>query len=87
MYVTRSMPQWSSAPSERLPMQRPVDIQIDTQIQQALIERSVAYCQTSNQVISFDTPEITLVSSPSTQINWLQAVPHQGSAIFHHPQT
>ena len=81
------MPQWSSALSEHFPMQRPVDIQIDTQIQQALIERSVAYCQTSNQVIAFDTPEIKLVTSFSTQSNWLQAVPLQGSAILHYPQT
>ena len=43
MHFTPSMPQWGPAPLERFPMQMPFDIQIDSQIQQALFERSVAY--------------------------------------------
>ena len=61
MHPTPSMLQWNPAPLERFPMQMPVDIQIDSQIQQALIERSVAYCLTSGQVIARRTQERTLV--------------------------
>ena len=61
MHFTPSMPQWGPAPLEHFPVQMPVDIQIDTQIQQALIERSAAYCLTSGQVIAQRTQELPLV--------------------------
>ena len=61
MHFTPSMPQWGPAPLERFPMQMPFDIQIDSQIQQALLERSVAYCLTSGQVVARRTQELPLV--------------------------
>ena len=61
MHFTSSARQWDTALLERFPVQKSVDIQLDTQIQQALDERSVAYCLTSGQVIALQTAEIQLV--------------------------
>ncbi|MCY1165208.1 hypothetical protein D9M73_51090 [compost metagenome] len=69
MHLTPSWSQWGPAPSERFPLQTELDIPIDTQIQEALIERAVAYSlapvpaygQATGHVIALDTPEMPLV--------------------------
>lgn len=69
MHLTPSWSQWGPAPSERFPLQTAFDIPIDTQIQEALIERAVAYSlapvaaysQAPGHVIALDTPEMSLV--------------------------
>lgn len=68
MHFTHPNSRWDFAPLERFPMQTPVD-PIDTQIQQALIERAVAYGlapsmaygQAPGSVMTLDTPEMPLV--------------------------
>ncbi|MES2280554.1 MAG: hypothetical protein V4542_04000 [Pseudomonadota bacterium] len=69
MHLTPSWSQWGPAASERFPLQTAFDIPIDTQIQEALIERAVAYSlspvaaysQAPGHVIALDTPEMPLV--------------------------
>ena len=65
MHLVSQVPHWGPTLSKRLPRQSPVHIQIDTQIKQALIERSIAYGLTSGQapghVIALNTSEIPLV--------------------------
>lgn len=69
MHLTPSWSQWGPAPQESFPLQPAFDIPIDTQIQEALIERafayslapSMAYGQAPGHVIALDTPEMPLV--------------------------